>query len=54
MLFRSATPTVAFPRTWDEIERGATGKGALEQVMFEDALARLERDGDLLADVLID
>ena len=49
-----ATPTVAFPRTWDEIERGATGKGALEQVMFEDALARLERDGDLLADVLID
>ena len=49
-----ATPTVAFPRTWDEIERGATGKGALEQVMFEDALARRERDGDLLADVLID
>ncbi len=37
-------PTVAAPRTWEELERGD-----LAQLTFEEVLARLERDGDLLA-----
>ena len=43
------TPTVAAPRTWAEVEAAATGEGALEQVMFDDALERLADLGDLLA-----
>ncbi|MBK6885736.1 MAG: non-homologous end-joining DNA ligase [Tetrasphaera sp.] len=43
------TPTVAAPRTWAEVEAAATDEGVLEQVLFEDALVRLERFGDLLA-----
>jgi bifunctional non-homologous end joining protein LigD len=40
-------PTVAAPVTWDEVERG-------EELVFlgEDVLERVERDGDLFADVL--
>jgi bifunctional non-homologous end joining protein LigD len=45
------TPTVAAPRTWDEVEAGASGK-KLEQLMFDEVLDRLERDGDLVADLL--
>ncbi len=45
-------PTVAFPRTWAEVEAAAHGEGVLEHVLFEDALDRLERDGDLLAGLL--
>lgn len=37
-------PTVAAPRTWEEIERGG-----LEQLEMADVLRRLERDGDLIA-----
>ena len=37
-------PTVAAPRTWDEIEAGG-----LEQLEYPEVLARLERDGDLIA-----
>jgi bifunctional non-homologous end joining protein LigD len=42
-----AWPTVAAPVTWDEVERG-------EALTFlgEDVLERIERDGDLFADVL--
>jgi bifunctional non-homologous end joining protein LigD len=42
------TPTVAAPRTWDEVEAGADD-GSLEQLMFDEVLERVERDGDLLA-----
>lgn len=44
-------PTVAAPRTWDEVEAGAEGE-KFEQLEFEDVLDRLEADGDLLADLL--
>ncbi len=45
------TPTVAGPRTWDEVEAGAAAK-KLEQLMFDEVLDRLEADGDLVADLL--
>ncbi len=37
-------PTVAAPRTWDELD-----DPKLRQLRFEEVLARVERDGDLLA-----
>ena len=37
-------PTVAAPRTWDEI-----GDPSLSQLRYDEVLARVERDGDLLA-----
>lgn len=45
------TPTVAAPRSWDEVEAGAEGR-KFEQLMFDEVLDRLESDGDLLADLL--
>ena len=45
------TPTVAAPRTWDEVEAGAEGR-KLEQLMFDEVLDRLDADGDLVADLL--
>ncbi|MGP4053950.1 ATP-dependent DNA ligase [Mycobacterium sp. 4D054] len=39
-------PTVAAPRTWDEIE-----DPDLRHLMFDEVLDRLDRDGDLLADL---
>jgi bifunctional non-homologous end joining protein LigD len=45
------SPTVAAPRTWDEVERGAEG-GPFEQLDFEEVLERLGSDGDLLEDLL--
>ncbi|MDG4665787.1 ATP-dependent DNA ligase [Mycobacterium sp. 236(2023)] len=39
-------PTVAAPRTWDEIE-----DPKLRHLTFDEVLERLERDGDLLADL---
>jgi bifunctional non-homologous end joining protein LigD len=37
-------PTVAAPRTWEELE-----DPALSQLSYDEVLARVERDGDLLA-----
>jgi len=45
------SPTVAAPRTWAEVEAGAEG-GRFEQLDLEDVLDRLDRDGDLLVDLL--
>jgi bifunctional non-homologous end joining protein LigD len=42
-----AWPTVATPLAWDEVERAGT-----LTFLGEDVLARIERDGDLFADVL--
>jgi len=39
-------PTVAAPRSWDEIESGAQG-GELVQLTADEVLVRVERDGDL-------
>jgi bifunctional non-homologous end joining protein LigD len=47
------TPTVAAPRTWEEVEAGAED-GSLEQLMFDEVLERVARDGDLLADLFDD
>ena len=44
-------PCVAAPRTWDEVERGAAEPDSLHQVMFDEVLERIDRDGDLLADL---
>ena len=45
------TPTVAAPRSWDEVEAGAGG-AKFEQLMFDEVLDRLGSDGDLLADLV--
>ena len=45
------TPTVAAPRSWDEVEAGAEG-AKFEQLMFDEVLDRLETDGDLLGGLL--
>ena len=39
-------PTIAAPRTWDEVESGAAG-GTLEHIMFDDMLDRVDDVGDL-------
>lgn len=39
-------PTVAAPRSWEEIESGAEG-GELAQLTADEVLERVERDGDL-------
>ncbi len=44
-------PNVAAPRTWEEVEAGAEDPAALTQLMFDEVLERVERDGDLLADL---
>jgi bifunctional non-homologous end joining protein LigD len=46
-------PTVSTPVSWDEVE-GCSAEGRPETLTFlaEDVLTRLERDGDLFADVL--
>ena len=46
------TPTVAAPRTWAEVERGATTRDALRQLDLEDVLARVARDGDVFTEQL--
>ena len=46
------TPTVAAPRTWAEVERGASSKDALRQLDFEEVLARVARDGDVFTEQL--
>jgi bifunctional non-homologous end joining protein LigD len=39
-------PTVAAPRGWDEVERGAAGRPFV-QLRIEEVLERVSRDGDL-------
>ena len=46
------TPTVATPRTWEEVELGARERDALRQLTFEEVLTRLDEHGDLLAHLL--
>jgi len=48
------TPTCAAPRTWAEVEAGAQSPDALRQLMFDEVLERLDRDGDLLEGLLSD
>jgi bifunctional non-homologous end joining protein LigD len=46
------TPTCAAPRTWDEVEAGSEDPEALRQLMFDEVLERVGRDGDLLEGLL--
>ena len=48
------TPTCAAPRTWDEVEAGSQDPEALQQLMFDEVLERVDRDGDLLEGLLSD
>jgi bifunctional non-homologous end joining protein LigD len=48
------TPTCAAPRTWEEVEAGSQDPGALQQLMFDEVLERIDRDGDLLEGLLTD
>ena len=42
-------PYVAAPVSWDEVEAGAEDPLGLEQLRFDEVLARVEEDGDLFA-----
>jgi bifunctional non-homologous end joining protein LigD len=42
-------PTVAAPRTWDEVEAGADDPLALEHLRFEEVLERVQDQGDLFS-----
>lgn len=44
-------PCVAAPRTWDEVERGAAEPDSLRQLMFDEVLERIARDGDFIVDL---
>ena len=41
------TPAVAAPRTWAEVEKGATSRDALRHLDLDEVLARVARDGDV-------
>ena len=43
------TPTVAAPRTWAEVEKGAQDRDALRQLDIDEVLARVARDGDVFS-----
>lgn len=45
-------PTVAAPRTWDEIEAGADNPDALQHLDLDEVLERLDDVGDLFAEGL--
>ncbi|HEY5249846.1 MAG TPA: ATP-dependent DNA ligase, partial [Dermatophilaceae bacterium] len=45
-------PSVAAPRTWAEIERGAEKRDALRQLDMSDVLTRMASDGDIFATAL--
>lgn len=45
-------PCIAAPRTWEEVETGASAPDRLSQIRLDDALARLDRVGDLAAALL--
>ncbi len=41
------TPTVAAPRTWEEVEAGAEDVLGIEHLRYDEVLARIAEDGDL-------
>lgn len=42
-------PMVAAPRTWDELSRGVADPSSLQQLSYQQVLARVDSMGDLLA-----
>jgi len=47
-----ARPSVAAPRTWDEVEEGADAPDGLRQLELDEVLARVEADGDVFGALL--
>ncbi len=47
-------PFVAAPRTWDEVEQGASEKGSLRQCDMDEVLERIDEYGDIFGDLLYD
>ena len=45
-------PTVAAPRTWDELEEAAGRPAGLQQLGFDEVIERVRADGDVVAGVL--
>jgi len=45
-------PFVAAPRTWEEVEQGARTPDALRQVAMDEALERVDAQGDIFGDAL--
>jgi bifunctional non-homologous end joining protein LigD len=43
------TPTVAAPRTWDEVEAGADDPLELEHLRYQEVLERMQDQGDLFS-----
>jgi bifunctional non-homologous end joining protein LigD len=48
------SPFVAAPRTWEEVEQGASQKGSLRQCTMDEVLDRIEEYGDIFGDQLYD
>jgi bifunctional non-homologous end joining protein LigD len=48
----TASPYVAAPRTWEEIEEGAEELGGLVQLTMTEVLDRVEEHGDLFTEQL--
>ncbi|MBD2759824.1 non-homologous end-joining DNA ligase [Yimella sp. cx-573] len=44
-------PTVAAPRTWEELEADDAAPGRLQQLDYEEVLDRLDKDGDLMESI---
>ena len=47
-----ARPSVAAPRTWDEVEEGADAPDGLRQLELDEVLARVQADGDVFGALL--
>ena len=45
-------PYVAAPRTWDEIESGAEDPEEIDHLLLDEALARIDAEGDVFGDLL--
>lgn len=45
-------PYVAAPRTWDEIEAGAEDAEAIDHLLLEEVLERVQAEGDVFGDTL--
>ena len=45
-------PFVAAPRTWDEVEKGAGQRNAIEQCDMGEVMARVDSEGDIFGDLL--
>jgi bifunctional non-homologous end joining protein LigD len=43
-------PYVAAPRTWEEVERGASANGSMRQCEMDEVLERIEEYGDIFGD----